>query len=49
VTAEAYQRGVYAVPLNYLIDRDGKIVRGWYGYEKDDPRPAQDLEKLGVK
>ncbi|HMP02655.1 MAG TPA: redoxin family protein [Gemmatales bacterium] len=49
INAEVYQRGVFAVPLNYLIDREGKIVLGWYGYEKDDPRPEQELKKLGIK
>lgn len=23
-----------AVPLNYLIDRDGKIADAWYGFDK---------------
>jgi len=26
--------GMTAVPLTYLIDRDGKIVTAWYGYGK---------------
>ena len=34
------------VPLNYIIDRQGKIVKGWYGeYE----RAAKILEKLGIR
>jgi peroxiredoxin/outer membrane lipoprotein-sorting protein len=50
VFARGYQHnGTYAVPLNYLIDRDGRIAAGWYGYSKDDDRPRKELEKLGVK
>jgi peroxiredoxin len=26
-------RGISAVPLNYIIDRDGKIFRAWYGFD----------------
>lgn len=25
-----------AVPLNYLIDRDGKIADAWYGFDKSN-------------
>jgi peroxiredoxin/outer membrane lipoprotein-sorting protein len=50
VFAEGYQRnGTNAVPLNYLIDKDGKVAAGWYGYNKDDAAPHKALEKLGVK
>lgn len=38
-----------AVPLSYIIDRDGKIVQGWYDYHKGDDRGLRVLEKLGVK
>jgi peroxiredoxin len=37
------------VPLNYIIDRDGKIATAWYGYEEGDKRGVEALEKLGVK
>jgi len=26
--------GMTAVPMSYLIDREGKVVAAWYGYEK---------------
>ena len=37
------------VPLNYIIDREGKIVDAWYGYEKGHKRALTALEKLGLK
>ncbi len=37
------------VPLNYIIDREGKIVDAWYGYEEGHKRAIEALEKLGVK
>ena len=36
-------------PLNYIIDREGKIVDRWYGYEEGHKRALSVLEKLGVK
>lgn len=38
-----------ADPLNYIIDREGKIVDGWYGYEKGHKRAITALEKAGMK
>jgi peroxiredoxin len=35
------------VPLNYVIDREGKVVDAWYGYEKGHPRAMAALEKTG--
>lgn len=35
------------VPLNYIINKDGKIVDAWYGY--GHTREQQVIEKLGVK
>jgi glutathione peroxidase-family protein len=35
------------VPLNYIIDREGKIVDAWYGY--GHKRATEALEKLGMK
>ena len=26
------------VPIHYIIDRDGKVVDAWYGYEEGHPR-----------
>ena len=35
VFSTRYQRikGISAVPLNYIIDRDGKVFRAWYGFD----------------
>lgn len=37
------------VPLNYIIDREGKVVDAWYGYEKGHKRALVALEKAGLK
>ena len=37
------------VPLNYIIDRQGKIVDAWYGYEEGHKRAMEALAKAGVK
>jgi peroxiredoxin len=37
------------VPLNYIIDREGKVVDAWYGYEKAHKRALAALEKAGLK
>jgi glutathione peroxidase-family protein len=37
------------VPLNYIIDRQGKVVDAWYGYEEGHKRAIEALEKSGVK
>ncbi|MHC4400025.1 MAG: peroxiredoxin family protein [Planctomycetota bacterium] len=44
---QAYRAG--GVPTTYVIGRDGKIVDGWMGYVKDDPRVTNVLEKLGLE
>ncbi len=41
--------GSSGVPTNYIIDRKGKIVDAWYGYEEGHKRAKEALEKLGVK
>ena len=38
--------GMSAVPMTYLIDRDGKVVDAWYGYE--EARAEAALKKLGL-
>ena len=38
--------GMSAVPMTYVIGRDGKVVDAWYGYEEDRARKA--LKKLGL-
>jgi len=40
---------VKGVPTNYIIDREGKIVDSWLGYEEGHKRVIEVLEKLGVK
>ena len=37
------------VPLNYIIDRQGKIVDTWYGYEEGHKRALEALEKAGLE
>jgi len=37
------------VPLNYVLDREGKVVAAFYGFREGDPRVAAALEKLGVR
>jgi len=36
------------VPLSYIIDRAGKVVDAWYGYEKGHPRALAALKKAGL-
>ena len=38
--------GMSAVPMTYVIDRGGKVVDAWYGYEADRTKKA--LRKLGL-
>ena len=40
---------VKGVPTNYIIDREGKIVDAWLGYEEGHKQAIEVLEKLGVK
>ncbi len=37
------------VPLNYIIDRQGRVAAAWYGYRKNDSRGQKLLAELGVK
>jgi peroxiredoxin len=37
------------VPLNYVIDKEGKIVDAWYGYEEGHKRALASLKKAGLK
>ncbi len=39
---------VSGVPLNYIIDREGRVAAAWYGYSKKNRRGMKVLEKLGV-
>jgi len=38
--------GMSAVPMTYIIGRDGKVVDAWYGYSKKQTDTA--LKKLGL-
>ena len=38
--------GMTAVPLTYLIDREGKVVEAWYGYQEG--RAEMAIEKMGL-
>ena len=38
--------GMSAVPMTYVLGRDGKVVDAWYGYEA--ARTEQALKKLGL-
>lgn len=38
--------GMSAVPMTYVIDRDGKVVEAWYGY--GEGRAERTLKKLGL-
>ena len=38
------------VPLNYILDRKGRVAAAWYGYRTvEHPGVRKVLEKLGVK
>ena len=41
--------GATSAPVNYVLDRDGKIVAAWLGYEKGHKRALTALEKAGLK
>ena len=33
--------------MSYIIDRDGKVVDAWYGYEEGHRRAIAALQKMG--
>jgi hypothetical protein len=41
--------GISGVPVNYVIDRQGKVVDAWYGYEEGHTRAKAALAKAGLK
>jgi peroxiredoxin len=41
--------GAAATPVNYVLDREGKIVDAWIGYEKGHKRALDALQKAGLK
>jgi len=42
-------KGGGGVPLNYVIDREGKVVDAWYGNDEEHKRALTALEKAGLK
>ena len=36
------------VPVNYIIDREGRIADAWSGYQKGHKRALNVLERLGL-
>ena len=36
-------------PTNYIIDKEGKIIDGWYGYDEGHKRALAALQKAGLK
>jgi len=38
--------GMSAVPMTYLIGRDGKVVEAWYDYREN--RAEKSLQKIGL-
>jgi peroxiredoxin/outer membrane lipoprotein-sorting protein len=49
VKAGFFAYAAKAAPVNYIIDRDGKIAAAWLGYEKGDTQGIEALGKLGLK
>jgi peroxiredoxin/outer membrane lipoprotein-sorting protein len=49
VAHDDYKASGGSVPLNYIIDREGKVVDAWYGYEEGHKRAIAALEKAGMK
>ena len=45
---DGYNNRSQTVPLSYIIDREGKVVDAWYGYEKGYKRAITALEKSGI-
>jgi peroxiredoxin/outer membrane lipoprotein-sorting protein len=41
--------GRSAVPMNYIIDRDGIIADAWYGHDEDDDSPENRLKPFGFE
>ncbi|UCE48912.1 MAG: TlpA family protein disulfide reductase [Phycisphaerales bacterium] len=37
------------VPLNYIIDRQGRVVEAWYGYEEGHEQAIAALKKAGAE
>jgi len=48
VTFEAYGYRKTNAPLSYVINREGKIVDAWYGFEKQHHRALAALKTAGI-
>jgi peroxiredoxin/outer membrane lipoprotein-sorting protein len=46
---DGYGNRTRTVPLNYIIDRQGKVVYGWFGPEQDPERVLAALQKAGLE
>jgi hypothetical protein len=45
-----YQKpGRSAVPMNYVVDTEGRVADAWYGYSRGDEHGMKALEKAGLK
>ena len=40
---------VSSVPITYVIDREGKVVDAWCGYDKGDTRAIEALRETGLE
>jgi peroxiredoxin len=49
ITVGFTQFKMTGVPLNYIIDPQGKVVDGWYGYEEGHARALAALKEAGLK
>ena len=49
VKAGFFIYGARAAPVNYIIDREGKVAAAWFGYDQNSTRGADELAKLGLK
>ncbi|MCP4259629.1 MAG: hypothetical protein GY774_19280 [Planctomycetes bacterium] len=45
---DGYNNRSQTVPLSYIIDREGKVVDAWYGYERGHKRAIIAMEKSGI-
>jgi peroxiredoxin len=45
---DGYGNRTKTVPLNYIIDPQGKVVYGWFGYEQDPEQVLAALRKAGL-
>jgi peroxiredoxin len=45
---DGYRNRSQISPLSYIIDRDGKVIDAWFGYEKGHKKAITILEKTGI-